>query len=117
MEVAVQPPSEEELERIREEAREEGRQEMWEQQNASHGPGNSWLEGVLVDKSEKYFRSTIEECMFVLIKAAAQMPGPNAKRTLENGIEFLNKQIGELFRQCDLLLIHEQGDKEEELDF
>ena len=117
VEVAVQPPSEEELERIREEAREEGRQEMWEQQNASYGPGNSWLEGVLVDKSEQYFRSTIEECMFVLIKAAAQMPGPNAKRTLENGIEFLNKQIGELFRQCDLLLIHEQGDKEEELDF
>ena len=61
VEVAVQPPSEEELERIREEAREEGRQEMWEQQNTSRGPGNSWLEGVLKDKSEEYFQSTIKE--------------------------------------------------------
>lgn len=117
VEVAIQPPSDEELERIREEAREEGRQEMWEQQGAGRAPGNSWLEGVLVDKSEEYFQSTVKECVFVLIKASSQMPGKNAKRTLENGIEFLNKQIGELFRQCDLLLLHEQGDQEEELDF
>ena len=117
VEVAVQPPSEEELERIREEAREEGRQEMWEQQNASRGPGNSWLEGVLVDKSEEYFQNAVKESTFVLITAAAKKPGRMAQRTLEKGISFLQEQIKELFRQCDLLLIHEQGDREEELDF
>jgi hypothetical protein len=117
VEVAVQPPSEEELERIREEAREEGRHEMWEQQNASRGPGNSWLEGVLVDKSEEYFQNAVKESTFVLITAAAKKPGRMAQRTLEKGISFLQEQIKELFRQCDLLLIHEQGDREEELDF
>lgn len=117
VEVAIQPPSAEELERIREEAREEGRQEMWEQQNASWGPGNSWLEGVLEDKSEEYFQSAIKECVFVLIKAAALKPHKKAQATLEKGISFLNEQIGELFRQCDLLLIHGRGDREEELDF
>lgn len=117
VEVAVQPPSEEELERIREEAREEGRQEMWEQQNASRGPGNSWLEGVLADKSEEYFQNTVKECVFVLIKAAALKPHKKAQGTLEKGISFLQEQIGELYRQCDLLLIHEQGNQEEDLDF
>ncbi len=118
VEVAVQPPSEEELERIREEAREEGRQEMWEQQNASRGPGSSWLEGVLVDKSEEYFQNAVKECTFVLITAAAKKPGRMARSTLERGIRFLQEQVKELYRQCDLLLLHESpGELEKDLDY
>lgn len=118
VEVAVQPPSEEELERIREEAREEGRQEMWEQQNASRGPGSSWLEGVLVDKSEEYFQNAVKECTFVLITAAAKKPGRMARSTLERGIHFLQEQVKELYRQCDLLLLHESpAELEKDLDY
>lgn len=118
VEVAVQPPSEEELKRIREEAREEGRQEMWEQQNASRGPGSSWLEGVLVDKSEEYFQNAVKECTFVLITAAAKKPGRMARSTLERGIRFLQEQVKELYRQCDLLLLHESpGELEKDLDY
>lgn len=71
----------------------------------------------MADKSEEYFQNAIKECVFVLIKAAALKPHKKAQETLEKGISFLNEQIGELFRQCDLLLIHEQEGQEEDLGF
>ena len=51
-----------------------------------------------------------------MIKAALK-PHKRSQATLEKGISFLNEQIKELFRRCDLLLSHEQGDQEEDLDF
>ena len=115
VEVAIQGPSEEEIERIREEARAEALAE------AETGPGyrhNLWLENLVKDRSQSYFWDAVKSAVYVLTATAAQKTGRQARETLEQGITFLQTQIDELRRQCNMVMIHEPpGELEEDFDF
>lgn len=115
VEVAVQPPSEEELERVREEARAEALAEAETSQSFRRNP---WLENLVEDRSESYFWDAVRSAIYVLTAVAAKKGGRQARETLEQGIAFLQTQIDELRRQCNMVMIYEPpGDLESDFDF